>query len=228
MIGEIRSKDTMEYAVTFAETGHLCLATLHANNANQALDRIINFFPEERRNQLLLDLSLNLRAFVSQRLVPTVDGKRCAAIEVLMGTPRVADLILRGQIDGIKEVMEKSEGSGMKTFDSALFELFMEGLISEDEALRNADSPNNVRLKIKFATEGGDLTPPSGPLASGPAESAPESAAEPALESSEVPEESIEVHEEPADTLKSPPPTCGSSMDFSLEVLDEEEEDRIF
>ena len=155
LIGEIRDRETMEHAIAFAETGHLCISTLHANNANQALDRIINFFPEDRRQQLLMDLSLNIQAFVSQRLIPTTDGKRCAAIEVLLGTPMVADLILKGEIDGIKEVMQKSENIGMKTFDSALFELYREGLISEDEALRNADSPNNVRLKIKFANEGG-------------------------------------------------------------------------
>ena len=155
LIGEIRDRETMEHAIAFAETGHLCISTLHANSANQALDRIINFFPEDRRQQLLMDLSLNIQCFVSQRLIPTVDGKRCAAIEVLLGTPMVADLILKGDIDGIKEVMEKSENIGMKTFDSALFELYREGLISEDEALRNADSPNNVRLKIKFANEGG-------------------------------------------------------------------------
>jgi twitching motility protein PilU len=158
LIGEIRDRETMEHAIAFAETGHLCISTLHANSSNQALDRIINFFPEERRHQLLMDLSLNLQAFVSQRLVPTVDGKRCAAIEILLGTPRVADLILRGEIDSIKEVMQKSENSGMKTFDSALFELYQEGLISEEEALRNSDSPNNVRLKIKFAREDGDLS----------------------------------------------------------------------
>ena len=157
LIGEIRDRETMEHAIAFAETGHLCLSTLHANNANQALDRIINFFPEERRPQLLMDLSLNLQAFISQRLIPTTDGKRVAAIEILMGTPMVADLILKGNIDGIKEVMEKSENAGMKTFDSALFELYREGMITEDEALRNADSPNNVRLKIKFAKEGGLL-----------------------------------------------------------------------
>ena len=156
LIGEIRDRETMEHAIAFAETGHLCISTLHANNANQALDRIINFFPEDRRQQLLMDLSLNIQCFVSQRLIPTVDGTRCAAIEVLLGTPMVADLILKGDIDGIKEVMEKSENIGMKTFDNALFELYREGLISEDEALRNADSPNNVRLKIKFANEGGD------------------------------------------------------------------------
>jgi twitching motility protein PilU len=154
LIGEIRDRETMEHAIAFAETGHLCISTLHANNANQALDRIINFFPEERRAQLLMDLSMNIQAFVSQRLIPTVDGKRCAAIEILLGTPMIADLILRGEIDGIKEVMQKSENIGMKTFDTALFELYQEGLITDDEALRNADSPNNVRLKIKFDKEG--------------------------------------------------------------------------
>jgi twitching motility protein PilU len=157
LIGEIRDRETMEHAIAFAETGHLCISTLHANNANQALDRIINFFPEERRPQLLMDMSLNMQCIVSQRLIPTVDGKRCAAIEILLGTPMIADLILKGDIDGIKEVMQKSENIGMKTFDTALFELYQEGLITEDEALRNADSPNNVRLKIKFAKEGGEL-----------------------------------------------------------------------
>lgn len=155
LIGEIRDRETMEHAISFAETGHLCISTLHANNANQALDRIINFFPEDRRQQLLMDLSLNVQAIVSQRLIPTVDGKRCAAIEVLLGTPLVGELILRGEIDGIKEVMRKSENIGMKTFDTALFELYQEGLISEDEAVRNSDSANNVRLKIKFYKEGG-------------------------------------------------------------------------
>jgi len=155
LIGEIRDRETMEHAIAFAETGHLCISTLHANNANQALDRIINFFPEERRAQLLMDLSMNMQSIVSQRLIPTIDNKRCAAIEVLLGTPMIADLILRGEIDGIKEVMQKSENIGMKTFDTALFELYQEGLIGEDEALRNADSPNNVRLKIKFAKEDG-------------------------------------------------------------------------
>ena len=152
LIGEIRDRETMEHALAFAETGHLCLSTLHANNANQALDRIVNFFPEERRPQLMMDLSQNLQAFVSQRLIPTVDNKRVAAIEVLLGTPLVSDIILRGQFDGLKEVMEKSENLGMKTFDQACFELYQEGLISEEEALRNADSANNVRLKIKFAS----------------------------------------------------------------------------
>ena len=162
LIGEIRDRETMEHAIAFAETGHLCISTLHANNANQALDRIINFFPEERRHQLLMDLSLNLQAIVSQRLIPTLEGKRCAAIEVLLGTPMVADLILRGEVDGIKEVMQKSENVGMKTFDTALFELFEAGMISEDDALRNADSPNNVRLKIKFAREEGIGMAPEG------------------------------------------------------------------
>jgi len=156
LIGEIRDRETMEHALAFAETGHLCISTLHANNANQALDRIINFFPEERRPQLLMDMSMNMQCIVSQRLVPTVDKKRCAAIEVLLGTPMICDLILKGEVDGIKEVMEKSENAGMKTFDSALFQLYEEGLIDEEEALRNADSPNNVRLRIKFAREGGE------------------------------------------------------------------------
>ncbi|MDD1643695.1 MAG: PilT/PilU family type 4a pilus ATPase, partial [Methylococcaceae bacterium] len=127
LIGEIRSRDTMEHALAFAETGHLCLSTLHANNSNQALDRIINFFPEERHNQLLLDLSLNLKAFVSQRLVPTIEGKRTAAFEILLGTQLVRDLIQKGDIYGIKEVMEKSENVGMQTFDSHLLRLFKEG-----------------------------------------------------------------------------------------------------
>jgi len=151
LIGEIRSRETMEHALAFAETGHLCLSTLHANNANQALDRIINFFPEERHKQLFLDLSLNLQGFVSQRLIPTVDGKRAAAIEILLGTPRVCDLIKQAKIMEIKEVMEKGEQQGMKTFDSALFDLFRQGKISYEEALKNADSKNNLRLRIQLA-----------------------------------------------------------------------------
>jgi twitching motility protein PilU len=151
LIGEIRSQETMEHALAFAETGHLCLSTLHANNANQALDRIINFFPEERRNQLLLDLSLNLKAFVSQRLVPTVDGKRTAAIEILLGTQLVRDLIQKGDIHSIKEAMEKSENIGMQTFDSHLLRLYKSGVISLDEALQNSDSPNNLKLKINLS-----------------------------------------------------------------------------
>lgn len=154
LIGEIRDRETMEHALAFAETGHLCISTLHANNANQALDRIINFFPEERRNQLLMDLSLNLRAFISQRLIPTVDSKRAAAIEILLGTPSVSELILRGEIDGIKEIMQKSENLGMQTFDTALFKLYEAGRITLDEALKNADSANNLRLRIKLHSKG--------------------------------------------------------------------------
>ncbi len=150
LIGEIRSRETMEHALAFAETGHLCLSTLHANNANQALERIINFFPEERHKQLYLDLSLNLRGIVSQRLVPTVDDKRAAAIEVLLATPRVIDLIKGGNVTEIREVMEKSENQGMKTFDSALCELYDAGKINLQEALLNADSRNNLRLKIQL------------------------------------------------------------------------------
>ncbi len=150
LIGEIRDAETMEHAMAFAETGHLAISTLHANNANQALDRIINFFPEERHKQLLSDLSLNLRAFVSQRLIPTVDNKRCAAIEILLGTPMVADLIKKGQVAEIKEIMEKSENIGMQTFDGALLKLFKAGRISKEMAIKNADSENNVRLKIEL------------------------------------------------------------------------------
>ncbi len=153
LIGEVRDRETMEHALAFAETGHLAISTLHANNANQALDRIINFFPEERHAQLLQDLSLNLRAFVSQRLIPTVDKKRCAAIEILLNSPRVEELIKRGEVSEIKEVMEKSERIGMCTFDSALLELYRKGKITVDEALKNADSENNLRLKIEL---GGD------------------------------------------------------------------------
>lgn len=168
LIGEIRDRETMEHALAFAETGHLCISTLHANNANQALDRIINFFPEERRPQLLMDLAMNLRAFVSQRLVPTIDKKRCAAIEILLGTPTISELILRGEIEGIKEIMEKSANVGMQTFDLALFNLWKEGKISEEEALKNADSANNLRLKIKLHGQGGaDSSAASGPTGSG-------------------------------------------------------------
>ncbi|MGB5440171.1 MAG: PilT/PilU family type 4a pilus ATPase [Gammaproteobacteria bacterium] len=155
LIGEIRDRDTMEHAIAFAETGHLSISTLHANNANQALDRIINFFPEDRRNQLLLDLSLNLRAFVSQRLIKTVDGKRAAAVEILLGTPLVQDMIRRGDVHEIKEVMTKSENLGMQTFDRALFKLVEAGRISLDEALKNADSPNNLRLTLSLSESEG-------------------------------------------------------------------------
>ncbi len=151
LIGEIRSRETMEHAMAFAETGHLCVSTLHANNANQALDRIINFFPEERHKQLFLDLSLNLRGLISQRLVPSIDGRRAAAFEILLGTPRISDLIKSGKIDDIRETMERSTEQGMMTFDAALLTLFQNALISEEEALKNADSKNNLRLKIQLA-----------------------------------------------------------------------------
>ena len=161
LIGEIRDRETMEHAIAFAETGHLAIPTLHANNANQALDRIINFFPEERRNQLLTDLSLNIQAIVSQRLIPTVDGKRCAAIEILLGTPRIRELIHRGDVGEIKEVMEKSEAAGMQTFDSHLIKLYQQGKIALDEAIRNADSQNNVKLRISLS-QGADKSNSSG------------------------------------------------------------------
>ncbi|WP_455198184.1 PilT/PilU family type 4a pilus ATPase [Kaarinaea lacus] len=151
LIGEVRNRETMEHAIAFAETGHLAISTLHANNSNQALDRIINFFPEDRRNQLLMDLSLNVRAFVSQRLIPTVDGKRAVAVEVMLGTPLIQDLILKGDVHGIKEIMEKSRNLGMQTFDQALYDLHKEGKITLEEALRNADSQNNLRLKISLS-----------------------------------------------------------------------------
>lgn len=154
LIGEIRDRHTMEHALEFAETGHLAISTLHANNANQALERIINMFPEERRPQLLLGLSQNIRAIISQRLVPTIDGKRCAAVEVLLGTKTIAELVLKARLEDIKEIMEKSENLGMQTFDTALFKLFREGKIAYEEAIANADSPNNLRLRIKLAEEG--------------------------------------------------------------------------
>ncbi len=151
LIGEIRSRETMEHAVAFAETGHLCMGTLHANSANQALDRIINFFPEERRTQLLMDLSLNLKALVSQRLIPLKEGKgRAAAIEIMLNSPLIADLIFKGEVHEIKEIMKKSRELGMQTFDQALFDLYEAGKISYEDALRNADSVNDLRLNIKL------------------------------------------------------------------------------
>jgi len=151
LIGEIRDRETMEHAIAFAETGHLCMGTLHANSANQALDRIINFFPEERRAQLLMDLSLNLRSVVAQRLIPLKDGKgRAAAIEVMLNSPLIADLIFKGHVHEIKDIMKKSKELGMQTFDMALFELYEAGKISYENALRNADSVNELRLKIKL------------------------------------------------------------------------------
>ncbi len=154
LIGEIRDKETMEYGIQFAETGHLCLATLHANSANQALDRIINFFPEERRQQLLMDLSLNTKAFVSQRLIPRESGiGRVAAMEIMLNSPLIADLIFKGQVSHIKEIMAKSTRLGMQTFDQALFSLYEEGTISYEEAMRNADSKNELRLRIKLESK---------------------------------------------------------------------------
>ncbi|KPW68923.1 Twitching motility protein PilT [Pseudomonas syringae pv. broussonetiae] len=175
LIGEIRDRETMEHALAFADTGHLAISTLHANNANQALDRIINFFPEERRAQLLHDLGNNLKAFVSQRLVRTPDGKRRAAVEVMMGTPTIRDLIQRNELTELKGIMEKSGSLGMQTFDTALFNLAVEGAISEEEALKNADSQNNVRLRLKLHSEGGVAsltTPPPAPIGSSTASTA--------------------------------------------------------
>lgn len=151
LIGEIRDRETMDHAIAFAETGHLCLATLHANNANQALDRIVNFFPEERRQQVLMDLSLNLRAMISQRLIPAKSGKgRCAAVEIMLNSPLISDLIFNGDVHQIKELMKKSRELGMQTFDQALFDLVDADKISVEDALRNADSVNDLRLAIKL------------------------------------------------------------------------------
>ena len=151
LIGEIRERETMEHAIAFAETGHLCMGTLHANSANQALDRVINFFPEERRAQLLMDLSLNLRAIVAQRLIPLKEGKgRAAAIEIMLNSPLISDLIFKGEVHEIKEIMKKSRERGMQTFEMALFELYEAGKISYEDAMRNADSMNELRLQIKL------------------------------------------------------------------------------
>lgn len=154
LIGEIRDTETMEAAITFAETGHLCLSTLHSNNANQAMERIMNFFPPERHNQIYMQLSLNLRAIISQRLVQTLDGGRIAAVEILLDSPRIKDLIHKGQIAEIREAMEKSTNIGMQTFDQHLYEMYKAKKISLDEALKNADSQNNLRLRVKLTEEG--------------------------------------------------------------------------
>jgi twitching motility protein PilU len=164
LIGEIRDRETMEHALTFADTGHLVLSTLHAHNANQALDRIVNLFPEERRPQLLHALGNNLKAFVSQRLVRTLDGQRRAAVEVMLGTPTIADLIRRNELGELKGIMDKSAEVGMQTFDAALYALVVEGVISEDEALKHADSQNNLRLRLKLHAE---AAPTPAPPASG-------------------------------------------------------------
>jgi twitching motility protein PilU len=163
LVGEIRDAETMEHAIAFAETGHLCLSTLHANSASQTMERIVNFFPEERRTQLLMDLSANLRAIVSQRLVRTEDGKgRVAAIEILLNTPTVAEKIFKGEFNELKGVMTKSRELGMRTFDWALFELYNEGKISYDEAIRNADSANELRLNIKLKSVRGEPSTAAG------------------------------------------------------------------
>jgi twitching motility protein PilU len=154
LMGEIRDRETMEHAVAFAETGHLCLATLHANSANQALDRIINFFPEERRQQLLMDLSLNLKGLISQRLMPKEQGRgRVAAVEIMLNTPLIGDLIFKGEIAQIKDLMKRSRELGMQTFDQSLFDLYESGQISFEDALRNADSVNDLRLQIKLQSQ---------------------------------------------------------------------------
>jgi len=162
LMGEIRDRETMEHAVAFAETGHLCLATLHANSANQALDRIINFFPEERRTQLLMDLSLNLKSLISQRLLPRQEGKgRVAAVEIMLNTPLISDLIFKGEVSEIKEIMKRSRELGMQTFDQSLFDLYESQTVTYEDALRNADSVNDLRLQIKLHSQrarSGDLT----------------------------------------------------------------------
>jgi len=153
-MGEIRDRETMEHAIAFAETGHLCMATLHANSANQALDRVINFFPEERRAQLLMDLSLNLKAFISQRLVPKQDGKgRAAAVEIMLNSPLISDLIFKGEVSEIKEIMKKSRQMGMQTFDQSLFDMYENNVVTYEDALRNADSVNDLRLQIKLNSQ---------------------------------------------------------------------------
>jgi twitching motility protein PilU len=197
LIGEIRHRETMEHALAFAETGHLCVSTLHANSANQAMDRIINFFPEERHAQLLQDLSLNMRAIISQRLIPTLDGKRAAAIEVLIGTPRAADLIARGEVSELKELMEKSEEQGMQTFDRALYKLYKDGKISLEEALKNADSRNNLRLKISL-------------------DETPETTSEGGSKNAESAEESSQNTDQPTATV---PPATNRSSGSGLDDL---------
>ncbi|WP_010490044.1 PilT/PilU family type 4a pilus ATPase [Pseudomonas sp. S9] len=201
LIGEIRDRETMEHALAFADTGHLAISTLHANNANQALDRIINFFPEDRRPQLLNDLGNNLKAFVSQRLVKTTDGKRRAAVEVLLGTPTVRDLIKRNEFSEIKEIMEKSKNLGMQTFDQALIDLVNQGAIDEEEAVKNADSANNVRLKLKLyrETPAAPAAPAATPAAAPVAQAKPAPTADAADWGLELKLEDIEVDTPPED-----------------------------
>ncbi len=232
LIGEIRDRETMEHALAFAETGHLAISTLHANNANQALDRIVNFFPEERRPQLLNDLSLNLKAFVSQRLIPTVDGKRCAAIEILLGTATIQEMIKKGAVHEIKEIMEKSTNLGMQTFDRALFNLWKDKKITKKEALKNADSPNNLRLMIKLSEQDVNKSIESGaksiekepPKQEAKAESvvqeieSPQSESEPVEE--EQPTESLTLSLEPTEQEK---PVSGKAV-YSIDESGHEEE----
>ena len=211
--------ETMEHALAFAETGHLCLSTLHANNANQALSRIINFFPEERHIQLLQDLSINMCGIISQRLIPTVDGKRAAAIEILLGTPRAADLIAKGAVGDLKELMEKSGEQGMQTFDMALFKLFKQGKITLEEALKNADSKNNLRLRITL-----DKKKPKGEAeAESEEKAAPKAKAKPEAKPETKPEAKPAVVEEATMDEE------GSLQGLSLVSMDDdEEEDSIF
>jgi len=212
LVGEIRHQETMEHALAFAETGHLCLSTLHANNANQAMDRIINFFPEERHKQLLQDLSLNLRGMISQRLIPTVDGKRAAAIEILLGTPRAADLISKGDVGSLKELMEKSAEQGMQTFDRALYNLYKEGKITLEEALKNADSKNNLRLRI---------TLDENPAAKKKDEAGKGKEQQPAAEAAGKGEKAEKTEEAQAGTQRP-----GSRLEgLSLEPMDDEEQE---
>jgi twitching motility protein PilU len=169
LVGEIRDQETMEHAITFAETGHLCVATLHANNANQAIERVLNFFPPERAHEIRLQLALNLRAIISQRLVPTKTGGRAAALEIMLDTPRVKDLIKRGEIEALKDAMDQGVGEGCKTFDGALFDLIVAGKLDDGEALKAADSPNNLRIRIeRFRNKGLEAEPPTLRLAPPP------------------------------------------------------------
>jgi twitching motility protein PilU len=180
LIGEIRDAETMEAAITFAETGHLCLSTLHANNANQAIERILNFFPPERAHEIRLQLSLNLRGVISQRLLPTVNGGRAAALEIMLDTPRIRDLIKRGEIEALKDAMDQGAGEGCKTFDSALYDLVTSGKISDEEALRASDSPNNLRIRIdRFRNVGDSPDAPVLRLAAPPKPKAPAPVAAP-------------------------------------------------
>lgn len=214
LVGEIRHQETMEHAMAFAETGHLCLSTLHANNANQAMDRIINFFPEERHSQLLQDLSLNMRGIISQRLVKTVDGKRAAAIEVLLGSPRAADLIAKGDVGSLKELMEKSAEQGMQTFDMALFKLYKEGKITLEEALKNADSKNNLRLKITLDGKNPDNKEPDAEASAAAAKAPTPPPAAP--KAPEPEEEGLNLDD------KEPPAPEGGLQGLSLVSLDDD------